>query len=89
MVNDTPVTVNPNVEWSHLFVNGVELEGWSIIIGNGIRTTLFEALPPGNVLLFTYALGNLFQKAGTDTVRWEGKNDTTPDLVFRVMPKGV
>jgi hypothetical protein len=58
VVNDTLATVNPNVEASHLFVNGVELEAWTMIIGNGIRTSLFEALPPGNVLLFTYALGN-------------------------------
>jgi hypothetical protein len=88
LVNDTLATVNPDVESSSLFVNGVELEVWTMIIGNGIRTSLFEALPLGNVLLFTYALGNFFQKPGTYRVRWEGKNYTTPDLVFRVMPKG-
>jgi hypothetical protein len=81
-------TVSPNVESSHLFVNGVEPPDWQIVISNGIRNELFASLPPGQTLQFTYLLGpRYFQKPGIYTVRWQGENFKSPELTFRVVPR--
>jgi hypothetical protein len=81
-------TVSPNVESSHLFVNGVEPSDWQIVISNGIRNELFASLPPGETLQFTYLLGpRYFQKPGIYTVRWQGENFKSPELTFRVVPR--
>ena len=86
VVNDSTSTANPDVESSHLLVNGVEPENWSITIHNGLRSRDFCSLPPGHTLLFTYGLGTLFTKPGTYTVRWESVNFKSADMVFRVVP---
>ena len=52
--NDGASAVSPNVESSHLYVNGVEPKDWSLVISNGIRNELFSSLPPGQTLQFTY-----------------------------------
>ena len=57
LVNDGNSTINPNIESSHLLVNGVELKDWSFVIHNGIGTPSVYALPPGQPLIFGYALG--------------------------------
>jgi len=86
--NDSESAIAPNVESSHLFVNGVEPEDWSYVIGNGIRNELFSSLPPGQTLQFTYLLGpRYFLKPGLYTLRWEGENFKSPDLTFRVVPR--
>src|SRR5579871_1195073 len=43
VVNDGHSTVNPNVESSHLFINGVEPQDWRMVIGNGGRSSWFYA----------------------------------------------
>jgi hypothetical protein len=87
LVNDGGSTVNPNVESSHLFINGVEPQDWSFVISNGPRNEWFKALPPAQDLLFGYQLGpRYFQKPGIYTVRWEGENFKSPELTFRVVP---
>jgi hypothetical protein len=88
VVNDGQSMVNPNVESSHLFINGVEPPDWSFVIHNGIRGSSFYALPPGQALRFGYLLGpRYFQKPGVYTVRWEGENFKSPELTFRVVPR--
>lgn len=86
IVNDGHSTVNPKVDDSRLFINGVELVDWHFILSNGPRTLRFTAVPPGQSLEFSYVLGKYFQKTGVYTVRWEGKHFRTPDLTFRVLP---
>jgi hypothetical protein len=88
IVNDGPSTVDPNVESSHLLINGVEPQDWSFIIHNGIRGSSFYALPPGQSLQFGYLLGpRYFQKPGIYKVRWEGENFKSAELTFRVVPR--
>jgi len=87
IVNDGRSNANPNVESSHLFINGVEPEDWSFVIGNGGRSELFYALPPGQVLQFGYNLGpRYFMKPGIYRVRWKGDHFESPELTFRVLP---
>jgi hypothetical protein len=86
VVNDESATVNPNVESSHLIINGVEPETWPFTIANGIRTEQFSTLPVGQSLQFTYALGQYFRMPGIYTVRWESPQFKSADLIFRVMP---
>ena len=85
VVNDSTSTANPDVESSHLFINGMEPENWGNIIINGLRSPEFRSLPPGRTLTFGYALGTLFTKPGIYTLRWEGANFKSADLVFRVV----
>src|SRR5437667_3310433 len=56
LVNDGSSTINPNIESSHLLINGVEPKDWSLVIHNGPRTPSDYALPPGQPLIFGYAL---------------------------------
>src|SRR5271163_2702747 len=53
LVNDGNSTVNPNIESSHLLINGVEPKDWGNIIINGLRSPSFRALPPGQTLAFS------------------------------------
>ena len=86
--NDGDLAVGPQVESSHLFINGVEPENWSYVIGNGIRNDLFRSLPSGEILQFNYLLGPAyFVKPGIYTVRWEGENFKSPELTIRVVPR--
>jgi len=86
VVNDGETAANPNVEASHLFINGSEPKDWGFLIGNGIRTAYFSALPPGQTLAFSYQLGSrYFATPGVYTVRWEGPNFRSPEIIFRVM----
>jgi hypothetical protein len=86
--NDGHTAVSPKVESSHLYINGVEPQDWSFVIGNGIRNELFSSLPPRQTLQFTYLLGpTYFLTPGIYTVRWEGDNFKSPDLTFRVIPR--
>lgn len=86
VVNDGSVPVNPDVEASHLLINGAEPKDWRFIIGNGLRTEYFRSLPPNHTLGFSYQLGRLFVKPGIYSVRWESANFKSADLVFRVVP---
>jgi len=79
VVNDGDTVANPNVEGSHLYINGSELKDWSFAISN--------VLPPGQALSFAYQLGSrYFAAPGVYTVRWEGPNFRAPEITFRVMP---
>ena len=86
VVNDGETAANPNVEASHLIINGAEPNDWRMIIGNGPRTAEFTALAPGRSLLFTYQLGSrYFAKPGVYTVRWEGPGYQSLEITFRVL----
>ncbi len=91
LVNDGNTTVNPRIDDSHLFINGVEPEdgpfGRVVRTSNAPRTSLFYALPPGQSLRFGYMLGSYFGKPGIYNVRWEGKDFRSRELVFRVLPR--
>jgi hypothetical protein len=84
--NGETSTINPKVESSHLFINGVEPEDWSTLRINGLRTPQFFSLQPGEWLDFGMALGRYFRHPGVYRVRWEGDNFKTPELTFRVVP---
>jgi hypothetical protein len=86
IVNDGRTPVNPGIGSSRLFINGVELHDWHMIVTNGPCTSFCEALPPGRTLLFSKGLGTYFQKPGVYTVRWEFQNFRTFDLTLRVLP---
>ena len=86
VVNDGDTVANPNVETSHLIINGSEPKDWSSLISNGPRTPYFTALPPGQALSFTYQLGSrYFAMPGIYTVRWEGPDFRSPEITFRVI----
>src|SRR5207249_1112135 len=87
VVNDGKTTVNPKSNSSRLFINGKELKDWSFIVGNGPRSTDYNALPSGSSLEFTYAMGDYFKTPGIYKVRWEGENFNAPEITFRVLPK--
>jgi len=86
VVNDGDTVANPNIEASHLFINGSEPKDWGVNISSGIRTPYFTALPPGQVLSFSYQLGSkYFATPGVYTVRWEGPDFRSPEITFRVI----
>lgn len=84
--NDGTSAINPNVESSHLLINGVEPEDWPTVRINGLRTPQFLSLPPGEWLDFGISLGRYFRRPGVYRVRWEGDNFKTAELTFRVVP---
>jgi hypothetical protein len=89
VVNDGQTEANPHVESSHLFINGVEPKDWIMVIGNGLRSSYFWALPPGKILSFGYQLGpRYFSKPGIYTLRWESQNFSSSTVTFRVLPEG-
>jgi len=87
VVNDGDKSINPDIVSSQLLVNGKELPDWPWIISNGPRDARFEAIPPGEHLLFSVALGKYFAKPGVYRVAWKGKSFWSPEIVFRVMGK--
>jgi hypothetical protein len=87
LVNDGSATVNPNIESSHLLINGVEPKDWRNVIINGLRTPWFWALPPGQTLDFSYVLGRYFQKPGVYTLRWQAAHFKASDMTLRVLPR--
>ena len=85
LVNDGKKTIDPEIESSHLLVNGKELKDWDFIIAGGIRDNRFKALPSNDNLSFAYALGSHFQKPGIYKLHWKGKTFDAPEIVFRVV----
>ena len=86
VVNDGEATVDPSIGSSHLFINGKEPNDWNIVINNGIRNSYFTALPPGEILSFTYQLGpRYFASPGIYKIQWQLGSQQSPEIVFRVM----
>src|SRR5262249_19948294 len=78
LVKDGDKPVAPKVDSSRLFINGTEYDGWSKVIEHvgvldGKRVKRFDALPPGEELLFGEVLEDAFRQPGTYRVRWEGE----------------
>ena len=86
LVNDGVKPIDPKIESSKIIINGEELENSALILGNGPRDARWNALPPGDMLEFTYALEDYFKKPGIYRVSWKGDNFEAPTIVFRVMP---
>jgi len=86
VVNDGTSDANPDLESSHLFINGVERQDWTFVIFADLRSPYFRSLPPGRTIFVGYLLGRYFQKPGVYTVRWESANFKSADLVFRIVP---
>jgi hypothetical protein len=86
VVNDGSAMVDPRIGASHLSINGVEPKDWLIVINNGLRTSEFQALPPGHFLSFSYMLGRYFAKPGVYTVRWWGEKFRAQPITLRVLP---
>lgn len=86
LVNDGDKVVDPKISESRIVINGKELADSKMILGNGPRDARFEALPPGESVRFSYALGSYFQEPGIYRVSWAGPAFHSPDTVFRVLP---
>ena len=84
--NDGRSPINPTIDSSHLFINGIELKDWLFIVTNGPGTSSFSSLPPGQFLRFSAVLGKYFQKPGVYTVKWKGETFTAMEITFRVLP---
>ena len=87
VVNDGSAPLDPKIVASKIIVNGKELEDSGFILGNGPRDARWDALPPGDSLRFTYALGEYFKEPGIYKVSWKGEGFEAPEVVFRVMPR--
>ena len=88
VVNDGDAVADPGVGSSHLFINDIEPSDWRIVINNGLRTSSFTALPPGEVLSFEYELGpRYFATPGVYRVRWQVGNFRSPETTFLQMPE--
>src|SRR5262249_54659957 len=87
LVNDGNQVIDPKIPSARIVVNGKPLPDSGLIFGNGPRDARFTALPPGDHLLFGYALGSHFKKPGVYRVHWEGEGFRSPEVVFRVLPK--
>lgn len=87
LVNDGADTINPDLGSSQLLVNGKEMKDWPFLVGNGPRDRRWEALPPGDYLAFSYALGDHFPEPGVYKVAWKGKGFQSAEVVFRVLPR--
>ena len=86
LVNDGTEVVKPDLDSSQLLVNGKNLKDWDFIIANGIQDDRWDALPPGDYLLFSLGLGKYFEKPGVYKVSWKGKGFASNEVVFRVLP---
>jgi hypothetical protein len=86
VVNDGSETIDPKIESSKIIINGEELEPSSFIFSNGIRSTNWNALAPGEALRFSLGMNEYFKKPGIYKVAWKGENFEAPVIVFRVMP---
>jgi hypothetical protein len=86
VVNDGTTVANPEVRLSHLYINGVEPQDWTWVISNGPRSEYFWALPPGQVLTFTYGLGRYITTPGIYKVSWSGPGYKTSEITLRVIP---
>ena len=86
VVNDGDSTVDPEIDSSHLFVNGVEPQDWRMVTMNGLRGGNYNALKPGEYTGFGPLLGKYFEKPGIYTLRWEGKHFKATEVTFRVLP---
>lgn len=84
--NDGTSTINPTIEQSRLFINGVELKDWHFMLSNGLRGAFWNSLPPGHSQMFSPVLGSHFQKPGVYRVRWQGQSFSAPAITFRVLP---
>src|SRR5262249_36738433 len=87
LVNDGSATVNPEIRSSQIVVNGKAWEDSGYIFSNGPRDNRFEALPVGDYLLFTYALGDRFTTPGIYRVSWKGSGFESQEIIFRVLPQ--
>src|ERR1700752_4067430 len=85
LVNEGNKPIKPQIDLSKLVINGKELADSAWIFGNGIRDSRWEALPPGDAIEFTYALGAYFEKPGIYEVSWKGPGFESPKIVFRVL----
>ena len=89
VVNDGAAIADPGIGSSRLFINGTEPNDWSFVINNGIRSSDFTALPPGQVFSFGYELGpRYFATPGIYTIRWQVGEFRSPEMTFRVVPDG-
>jgi hypothetical protein len=87
LLNEGDRVVDPKIPgYPRLIVNGKELD-LSSVPGVGPRDERFKALPPGDFLLFGYALGAHFDRAGVYKVYWQGEGFRSPEIVFRVLPR--
>jgi RNA polymerase sigma factor (sigma-70 family) len=87
LVNDGHEVADPKLAAAQIVVNGKALPDSGRILSNGPRDGRFTALPPGDHLLFGYALGNYFEKPGVYRVHWQGEGFRSEAVVFRVLPK--
>lgn len=87
LVNDTDKALDPGIESSRFLVNGKELREWAGIVRRGLRDGRWNALPPGDSLIFGKDLGKYFEEPGIYRLSWKGMTFEAPEIVFRVLPR--
>jgi hypothetical protein len=70
LTNTSGSAINPLVTESSLRVNGKEMTDWPFTVANGPRDSRWKSLPPGDHLLFGYAMGEHFMSPGVYNVVW-------------------
>jgi hypothetical protein len=86
LINDGDRVLDPRIADSRIIIDGKELADSGFILSNGPRDARFDALPPGEILRFAYALGKYFEEPGVYRVSWQGVGFRSPEVVLRVLP---
>ena len=60
---------------------------WAGIVRRGLRDGRWNALPPGDSLIFGKDLGKYFEEPGIYRLSWKGMTFEAPEIVFRVLPR--
>jgi hypothetical protein len=87
LVNDATRTIDPKERAWRLVINGEDFPDPGFIFGTGPRDDRWKALPAGDSLRFSKALGRYFKEPGIYRVSWKGEGFETLPIEFRVMPK--
>lgn len=85
LVNDGDKTVALDLHAARLVVNGQELQAVNFGAGPGER----RKLDPGRYIYFGKVMDRYFSEPGTYRLQWKGKQFTSPEITFRVLPDSV
>jgi RNA polymerase sigma factor (sigma-70 family) len=88
VTNNGDKVIDPQIAAAKILVNGKALADSGLILGNGPRDARATALPPGESVAFSYALGDYFTRPGRYRVSWQGEGFRSPEIVFRVLAQG-
>jgi hypothetical protein len=90
LVNDGTRTLETGLRESVLVVNGQPRRGeaWEAALKEGLRGDTPEKLSPGEHAGVVCPLDEVITERGTYRVSWKGRNFQSPEVVYRIMPRG-